>query len=352
MTNKEIVINYVKNKIKSGEYKPGSKIMSEAMMIEYLGVTRYSIREALEELIKDDIIVKQKGAGSFIKEHKEKKYIVISVNEAIFINEVGSHCRNLTKFFQEKITEAGYISIVHLEPDSDRFTYGYTDPEDVSQTLKVPINKVAGLISINGNVDSYEILEKNNIPIIVINKSHGIKYPSVNIDYSYYYNNLNRMLIENNFKKVFIFHYVMHELNIEAENLIHYAMDRYFSDNYSFLDVPLSQKNNDITNSIEKHIKNIKKAPDCIVFLDNTLYMNFVPLFPKYNNILKDTKIITHSNSNEVFPQEYKICRLAYNIDDFVKTGMDLLLKLIKKECPIRTSYDIKCTIINEDMLK
>ena len=141
-------------------------------------------------------------------------------------------------------------------------------------------------------------------------------------------------------------------MNFEAENLIHYAMDRYFNDKYTFVDIPLSQKNNIITNSIEKHIKNIKKAPDAIVFLDNTLYMNFVPLFPKYDNILKDTKIITHSNSIEVFPHDYKICRLAYNIDDFVKTGMSLLLKLIKKECPIRTSYDIRCKILDEEIVK
>ena len=144
----------------------------------------------------------------------------------------------------------------------------------------------------------------------------------------------------------------MHDLIIESENLIHYAMDRYFADNFNYLHIPLSNKNNIITKSIEKHIKSLNTSPDCIVFLDNTLYINALPLFPKYEKIFKNAKIIIHSNNDEVFPQEYKICTLTYKTEDFINTGMDLLLKLIKKECLIRTSYDIKCTIINEEILK
>ncbi|MBQ0106227.1 MAG: GntR family transcriptional regulator, partial [Armatimonadetes bacterium] len=50
MNKKEKVLNFIEENIKSGKYKPGTRIMSEPMLSEYLKISRYTVREALKDL--------------------------------------------------------------------------------------------------------------------------------------------------------------------------------------------------------------------------------------------------------------------------------------------------------------
>ncbi|MDF2503996.1 FadR/GntR family transcriptional regulator [Clostridium sp.] len=62
------VLEKIEEKIFSGEWKSGQKIMSETQLAKELDVSRVSVREALEKLATLNIINKKQGGGSFVND--------------------------------------------------------------------------------------------------------------------------------------------------------------------------------------------------------------------------------------------------------------------------------------------
>lgn len=60
----------IKNKIQIGEYKENSKIPTEFELEKIYGVSRITIRKALELLVDDDILVRKQRMGTFVMPNK------------------------------------------------------------------------------------------------------------------------------------------------------------------------------------------------------------------------------------------------------------------------------------------
>lgn len=97
---------------------------------------------------------------------------------------------------------------------------------------------------------------------------------------------------------------------------------------------------------------NAEHLPECIVFLDDTLYKNALPLFPAYDCIFKNTKIITHSNGNEFFPPGYKICRLEYSPEQFANSLFDLTVNYLSEKKILTPRIHFTPKVLNENILK
>ncbi|MBX4264369.1 FadR/GntR family transcriptional regulator [Clostridium estertheticum] len=69
------VFNVIQEKIISGEYKPGMKIMSELKLAEELQVSRVSVREAIEKMSAVNIVSKRRGGGTFVNDLKPSVYL-------------------------------------------------------------------------------------------------------------------------------------------------------------------------------------------------------------------------------------------------------------------------------------
>jgi GntR family transcriptional regulator len=61
---------YLIQEIKSGRLKPGDMVPSEREMSELYGISRMTVRQALQELVNEGILVREKGKGSFVAEPK------------------------------------------------------------------------------------------------------------------------------------------------------------------------------------------------------------------------------------------------------------------------------------------
>ena len=66
------IIDYMHEKIESGEYKPGDMLPSEASLCEEFGVSRITVRNAIQYLTDEGYIVKRHGKGSFINDKLSK----------------------------------------------------------------------------------------------------------------------------------------------------------------------------------------------------------------------------------------------------------------------------------------
>lgn len=69
------VFNEIKEKIISGEWTKGTKIMSEPQLAKELGVSRVSVREAIEKMVALSILNKKQGEGTFVSELGANTYL-------------------------------------------------------------------------------------------------------------------------------------------------------------------------------------------------------------------------------------------------------------------------------------
>ncbi|MCK5780279.1 MAG: FadR family transcriptional regulator [Psychrilyobacter sp.] len=67
-TPMEKAYNYIEKKIINKEWTAGEKITSEVRLAVELGVSRVSVRSAIEKLVALDILNKIKGSGSYVNE--------------------------------------------------------------------------------------------------------------------------------------------------------------------------------------------------------------------------------------------------------------------------------------------
>ena len=63
------VEHVIRQRIVTGEYPPGSQIPSENELSHEMGVSRVTVREALRELVRENMLVKVQGKGTFVAQH-------------------------------------------------------------------------------------------------------------------------------------------------------------------------------------------------------------------------------------------------------------------------------------------
>jgi len=60
------IADLLKRDIASGVHPPLSKLPSEPALVEQLGVSRVTVRQAIELLIKDGLVIRKQGKGTFV----------------------------------------------------------------------------------------------------------------------------------------------------------------------------------------------------------------------------------------------------------------------------------------------
>ena len=84
----------LRHRIVTGEYQPGSKIPSENELCQELSVSRVTVREALRELVRADLLVKVHGKGAFVSTEPPRQ--LQPVKYAGFLEELQGRVLKLT----------------------------------------------------------------------------------------------------------------------------------------------------------------------------------------------------------------------------------------------------------------
>jgi GntR family transcriptional regulator, N-acetylglucosamine utilization regulator len=66
----------IRSNIQSGEWAAGQQIPSERKLVEILGVSRATVRQGIENLVKEGILVREHGRGTFVAPPKIKQGIL------------------------------------------------------------------------------------------------------------------------------------------------------------------------------------------------------------------------------------------------------------------------------------
>jgi GntR family transcriptional regulator of arabinose operon len=64
------VFEIMRNRIESGDYRPGDRIPSEALLIQEFGVSRPTVARALQDLERRGLVNRRRGAGTYVSHSK------------------------------------------------------------------------------------------------------------------------------------------------------------------------------------------------------------------------------------------------------------------------------------------
>src|SRR6266508_1984332 len=141
--------------VESGKITAGELLPAEGEMGEYYGVSRLTVRQAVGELVREGVLVRERGRGTFVARPKT------------------THSMVRTSGFSERIREAGQI------PSSQVLSYEIIPaPANVAKNLQMaegsPVYKLVRLRSVDGEP---QMIETTHLP--------QARFPGMeNIDFS------------------------------------------------------------------------------------------------------------------------------------------------------------------------
>ena len=104
-------------KIKKGEWVPNSSISSERELCEIFEVSRMTIRQAINELVSEGILYREKGRGTFVSEPKIEQSNIMSFTEAA--TSKGLEAETLVKRFEIEVPDLSIMEKLGLQSHED-----------------------------------------------------------------------------------------------------------------------------------------------------------------------------------------------------------------------------------------
>lgn len=334
MNKTQIVADYIKNKINMNILGPGDKIYTEKELMKELNLSHTTVRAGLKMLSDEKIIYTVQGSGSYVTESVKDTVLILVAEFSVF--------NNINNFYIQLIDNLKSL----IEKENLKANL-LMDKKNAGFSMNINYEKIAGVICIsNSSTDLYEF-EKRNIPIVAMPpKFH--KYPNVRMGIMNLYNQIfdlhKKYSLKNN---IVLFYKFSHDI-FDKKN--EFDPFEYIRANYSVFEIQYNTNHNIIKNRLRNYFDSINEIPDSITFLDNTIYITAQELFNEYSHIFKNTKIITHSNKTEIFPEDYKICRLEISINQVSDSICDILFKMIRGECVLCPNKIIQPVIVNEEI--
>lgn len=181
----EEIVNWLKNRLREDELRPGDRVESEYQLCEHFQVSRQTVRHAISILEKDGIVQRRRGSGTYIKatvkkEEKEKRTMMVAVMTTYMQEYIFSA---IIQGIEHELSKAGYgmqVSFTNNTVEKERFIL-----KNILEN-----GKVDGLIAEttksglpNPNLDIYKAIMKKGIPVLFINSFYtGLNAPYVSLN--------------------------------------------------------------------------------------------------------------------------------------------------------------------------
>lgn len=177
------VVNWIKDQIEEKNLIPGQKLYSENELCQKFGISRQTVRHALNILEKENIVTRVRGSGTYINDiqgfRSENRNVIAFITTYVD----GYIFPKIMQGIEKKLFENGYS--IQIALTNNRF-----DRE--CEVLKEFLgrNEIAGVIAEttksnlpNPNLWLYQKLMKKKIPVLFIHSSFpGVGIPHVSIN--------------------------------------------------------------------------------------------------------------------------------------------------------------------------
>lgn len=341
MERKNIVIDYIRERIESGEWKKGDKIKSENILSKELGVSRVTVREALSVLAEENLIEKHHGSGTFVK-NGAKKYVVILINEDRIMSLLEMMYKYYVDRLKKKLSEMGFIPMVFIFQENNL---------KLEEYINVPVNETFAVIYFDSIKDMpLDIYRLNQVPIIICGSVSPLEVPSVYISNILYVHSIIELIKKHKYKNVLVFSYNLAPRNDRLWMVSNYYLMEYIRNNYDLCELNFRPNERKIREAVKNKLNSLTEKPDVIVFFDDTIYKYSSLIFEKYKNIFENTDIISHINKQQDYMFPFPVCRVEIDLDLVVDRTVMLVNNISKGN--VLESYELIPEIKGEEYLK
>jgi len=165
------IVEEMKAKIASGEYKPDEQLPTEAELTERFGVSRVTSRRALEELEKLGYIYRIQGSGSFVKPlsrlHAEQQGDRVGKMVSLILPEEDDRgTMGYIRGASDWLNRHGYFLSVHQS--------NYDNSKERKLLEELPRRGVSAIIYYPRTPSHFDVLHKlalEDYPLVTIDKS-------------------------------------------------------------------------------------------------------------------------------------------------------------------------------------
>ncbi len=109
------LVSYIKIQIQAGVLEPGSQMIPENVLCEVLDISRTTVRQAMNLLVKEGLLVRYQGKGSFIADEKVKRSINYLYNFSEDMINMGRTPSSLVLANEIREIKPGDLKFEHLK---------------------------------------------------------------------------------------------------------------------------------------------------------------------------------------------------------------------------------------------
>lgn len=164
---------HIKDAILKGHYKPNDRLPTEEELCKQFSISRPVVRQAYDELIKERLIERRKGSGTFVKKQTDKnslfkEFISFSFEKNIPNIEENSKIVKIEKTVDPKINLR-----LNLAQDSEVLHI-----IRITHELEYPISMIETYMPYEffPNIDNYILLSINKTIIEIVESMYGIQF--------------------------------------------------------------------------------------------------------------------------------------------------------------------------------
>ncbi|SYW12368.1 Transcriptional repressor AraC [Oenococcus oeni] len=180
----KVIKQQIKDNILSAKYKIGDRLPTESYLMAEFGVSRFTVRRAIDELVNENFVRRVQGDGMYIKDwHKTNKADDDLQTIAVITTHIADYIfPNIINAIDNVVSKAGYSLILantHNDPKRER--------DSLLRLLKLKpaawiIEPTQSAVN-HENINLYRQIEKLNVPALFINSSYpGINFPYLRTD--------------------------------------------------------------------------------------------------------------------------------------------------------------------------
>ena len=152
MAKYEYIAEDIRNTILNGKYNPNEQLPLEKEMCEHYGVSRITIKKAVDELVIQGLVVKRRGSGTFVKAVNDDDVQELSMAKQFGgFSETNKDKHVSSKIIKFEVIHPGEEIATKLKVTSDDFVYyiirtRYADDEPyVIEYTYMPIGLIPGI---------------------------------------------------------------------------------------------------------------------------------------------------------------------------------------------------------------
>ena len=154
MAKYEDITEDIRNSILNGKYSPNEQLPLEKEMCEYYGVSRITIKKAVDELVMQGLVIKRRGSGTFVKSVDDDDVLELTMAKQFAgFSEAHKETKVTSKVVNFEVIHPGKEIAAKLNITCEDFVYHiirvrYSDEEPyVIEYTYMPIGLIPGIKS-------------------------------------------------------------------------------------------------------------------------------------------------------------------------------------------------------------